>query len=74
MIVNVTDPKLDLEQGVVSRALLNKGGQSIQDDLTAKFRNGIKEGDIAESVSGDLNCIAVFHITMTKKKHGGDKV
>lgn len=74
VIVNMTSSNLNLEQGVASRALLAKGGTTIQEDLNTKYSNGIKEGEIAVSNSGNLSCKDVYHITMSKRKRGGHEV
>ena len=72
--MNATSPDLHLQKGIASRALVNKGGSTIQDDLNKNYTNGITEGQVAKSVAGTLSCKQVYHITMMKKKSGGPKV
>lgn len=72
--MNATSSSLDLQKAVASKALAEKGGPEIQEDLRKNYNNGIKEGDIAKSISGSLECEEVYHITMEKRQHGGSKV
>lgn len=49
-------PTLNLNMGKSSSAVANSGGATLQEYLNSKYKKGIKEGDIAESVPGNLNC------------------
>lgn len=52
--MNTTNTNLDLRQGAVSMALLQAGGQSLQQECTQKAP--IKVGEVAVTGSGNLPC------------------
>ncbi|KAK3598400.1 hypothetical protein CHS0354_019803 [Potamilus streckersoni] len=66
VIVNTVAKSLDLTHGAVSQSLLKQGGQSLQDECKMKYPNGIKDGDIAVTGGGDLNCQIVCHVALVQ--------
>ncbi|XP_050395683.2 protein mono-ADP-ribosyltransferase PARP14 isoform X2 [Patella vulgata] len=61
VIVNSTSSKLELKAGAVSGSILRVGGAILQTECDQKYPNGIGEGDIAETGSGNLQCRQVYH-------------
>ncbi|KAK3598397.1 hypothetical protein CHS0354_019800 [Potamilus streckersoni] len=61
VIVNTTSYSLDLSNGAVSQSLLKKGGQILQEECKMKYLSGIKDGDIAVTRGGNLDCQIVCH-------------
>ncbi|KAJ8298129.1 hypothetical protein KUTeg_024660 [Tegillarca granosa] len=64
VVVNSTssDLKLNSRPGL-SKSLLEKAGESLQDECDEKYPNGIKVGEIAITNGHRLNCQKVFHGT-----------
>ncbi|WAQ98783.1 PAR15-like protein [Mya arenaria] len=71
VIVNTTAPNLDLTQGAASRALLTKGGRSIQTEVNLKKGPGkLAEGSIVVTSGGNLDCKEIYHTTLQRRRHG----
>ncbi|KAK3598393.1 hypothetical protein CHS0354_019796 [Potamilus streckersoni] len=64
VIVNTVAKSLDLTHGAVSQSLLKQGGQSLQDECKKKYPNGIRDGDIAVTGGGKLDCKIVCHVAL----------
>lgn len=73
MIVNSTIKTLDLKEGSASKALLKKGGNSIQKECKAKYKDGLKPGEIAVTGSGNLSCKYIYHLYLPAWKEGKNK-
>ncbi|KAM9486128.1 protein mono-ADP-ribosyltransferase PARP9 [Clarias gariepinus] len=65
VIVNTIGQDLDLSPGLVSRALLNKAGPMIQEEV--KQHSYVSEGAIIPTAGYNLNCKAVFHTVCAHK-------
>ncbi|XP_076464945.1 protein mono-ADP-ribosyltransferase PARP14-like isoform X2 [Babylonia areolata] len=66
VIVCTTHPSLDLKKGILSKSILEHGGEAIQQDLR-KFleRNGPAElGKVVWTTGGNLDCKAVYHLSL----------
>jgi O-acetyl-ADP-ribose deacetylase (regulator of RNase III) len=61
ILVNSTNPNLDLTQGQVSTALLAVGGDGIQTECLQKYPKGIKRGEIAVTGPGRTKVDARQH-------------
>ncbi|KAI0233840.1 Protein mono-ADP-ribosyltransferase PARP9 [Lamellibrachia satsuma] len=60
-IVNSTNRQLQLERGYVSKALLDIGGQTLQNECQQKAPHGVKSGEVVVTSGGKLNCKFVIH-------------
>ena len=60
-IVNSTNRQLQLERGYVSKALLDIGGQTLQNECQQKAPHGVKSGEVVVTSGGKLNCKFVVH-------------
>ena len=69
MIVNSTSRDLNLENGLLSKSILNAGGQTIQTECKQNYPKGIQEGDVAVTSGGKLACRHVFHGCFPSWKH-----
>ncbi|KAL3864453.1 hypothetical protein ACJMK2_006137, partial [Sinanodonta woodiana] len=65
VIVNSVSKELRLKRGNLSKTLLKKGGEEIQDECNSRYPNGIQYGDIAVTGSGKLPCKKVLHAALT---------
>jgi O-acetyl-ADP-ribose deacetylase (regulator of RNase III) len=74
VIVNTTHPSLDLRSGAVSKSILDKAGQGLQDECNSKYPDGIKVGDVVNTQGHGLKCKAVFHTTLPPWSGGGKEV
>ena len=70
--MNTTGKNLDLRNGAVSASLLKAGGNSIQQELSKNYPQGLGDGEIAVSVGGNLKCRHVLHGSLMNWD-GGDK-
>lgn len=66
VIVNSSNPQLDLSQGRASSALLAAAGSRIQRECTQKYPRGVRGGEIAVTTGGNLNCAAIYHAVLTR--------
>ena len=60
-IVNSTNRQLQLERGYVSKALLDIGGQTLQNECQQKAPQGVRSGEVVVTSGGKLNCKFVIH-------------
>ena len=60
-IVNSTNRQLQLERGYVSKALLDIGGQTLQNECQQKAIHGVEFGEVVVTSGGKLNCEFVIH-------------
>ncbi|KAL3843095.1 hypothetical protein ACJMK2_021048 [Sinanodonta woodiana] len=65
VIVNTTSSFPNLH-GVIAQSLCKVAGLSLQSDCYSNYPNGLKDGAIASTSGGNLNCIKVFHIKLSK--------
>jgi len=56
VIVNSTNRKLQLNQGFVSRALLQRGGNILQQECDQSAPSGIQHGEVVVTSGGNLRC------------------
>ncbi|KAK3095440.1 hypothetical protein FSP39_014712 [Pinctada imbricata] len=61
VIVNTASKDLNLSQGFVSNSLLKAGGETLQEECTKNYPNGIEFGDVAVTSGGKLKCKNVLH-------------
>ena len=61
VIVNSTNCQLELERGYVSKALLDRGGETLQRECHQNAPNGIKCGEVVVTSGGQLMCQLVIH-------------
>lgn len=64
MIVNSTNPELNLKKGFVSSIICKRGGQEIEDELSRKYEKGIEFGSIAVSSGHRLGFQKIFHCAL----------
>jgi O-acetyl-ADP-ribose deacetylase (regulator of RNase III) len=65
VIVNTTAQNLDLRNGAVSSSLSKAAGQELQDEVTAKFPNGLEKRTIAVTGGYKLNSKLVIHTALS---------
>ncbi|KAL3843096.1 hypothetical protein ACJMK2_021049 [Sinanodonta woodiana] len=65
VIVNTTSSFPNLH-GVIAQSLCKVAGLSLQSDCYSNYPNGLKDGAIASTSGGNLNCIKVFHIKLSE--------
>ena len=61
MIVNPTNPELNLSYGFVSNAIVKQGGVEIQEELKRNYPTKIKIAEIVSSSAGKLPMKRIFH-------------
>jgi O-acetyl-ADP-ribose deacetylase (regulator of RNase III) len=64
VIVNTTAKNLDLKNGAVSASLLKTGGMELQQEVSKKYPNGIKDCEIAVTSGQSLKCDIVVHSSL----------
>ncbi len=66
-IVNTTRSNLELNNGSVSKLILQKAGQNIQDELTENYKKGLSENRlVAVSSGGNIKSLKnIFHIALS---------
>ncbi|KAL3843270.1 hypothetical protein ACJMK2_021212, partial [Sinanodonta woodiana] len=52
--------------GVIANTLSKVAGPSLQADCNQNYPNGIKDGEVAVTSGGNLNCRKVFHIKLSE--------
>ena len=72
--MNTTPPGLTLSNGVVSQAILQAGGDSIQQECEDKYPSGIKTKEIAQTKGGNLRCDKIYHLTLSDWANQGETV
>ncbi|KAK3597792.1 hypothetical protein CHS0354_006160 [Potamilus streckersoni] len=60
VIVCATSPDLNLNSGAASKSLLQRGGQSLQDECKINHAEKIQEGDVVDISGGELLCAKVY--------------
>ncbi|XP_060564916.1 protein mono-ADP-ribosyltransferase PARP14-like [Ruditapes philippinarum] len=68
VIVNTTSHNLDLRNGAVSISLSKAAGKELQEEVTAKFPNGLDKRTIAVTGGHKLNCQFVIHTALSNFK------
>jgi O-acetyl-ADP-ribose deacetylase (regulator of RNase III) len=68
VIVNTTSHNLDLRNGAVSISLSKAAGKELQEEVTAKFPNGLDNRTIAVTGGHKLNCQFVIHTALSNFK------
>ena len=76
MIVCPCHPSLDLSKGVVSKSILEVGGEQIEDDLSAYLnQNGPpRAGTIVCTSPGQLRCKAAYFMAIPRWRDDHGKV
>ncbi|CAI9714785.1 Hypothetical predicted protein [Octopus vulgaris] len=64
VIVNNTNKNLQLNDGSLSKSILNAAGPQIQDECNQKYPQGISTSEIAITKGYNLNCENVFHLAL----------
>lgn len=66
VIVSTAHPSLDLQKGVLSRSILQHGGDAIQQELQDYFQQygSAQLGKLVESSGGNLHCRRIFHLSL----------
>ncbi|XP_070210414.1 protein mono-ADP-ribosyltransferase PARP14-like isoform X2 [Littorina saxatilis] len=73
VLVNSSNPTLNMSNGQVSSALLKVGGPEIQQELASTYPQGITIGDVAVSSGGKLMCKKLFHCCLPEQKVQADQ-
>ncbi|XP_048237418.1 uncharacterized protein LOC124147196 isoform X1 [Haliotis rufescens] len=61
-IVNSTNMILKLDEGDISKCILDAAGPVIQDECRAKYPAGLEKGIIAKTGGGNLACRHIYHV------------
>ncbi|XP_048244604.1 protein mono-ADP-ribosyltransferase PARP14-like isoform X2 [Haliotis rufescens] len=61
VIVNSTSNGLDLNNGAVSKSILQRAGMVIQNECSQKYPSGVHPGCFAISSGGMLSCRQIYH-------------
>ncbi|VDI26732.1 Hypothetical predicted protein, partial [Mytilus galloprovincialis] len=62
LLVNTVGKRLDLTQGYVSKSILRKAGQTIQNECNKRYPEGISVGQVIMTTSGNLTtCRNICH-------------
>nr|XP_034328122.1 protein mono-ADP-ribosyltransferase PARP14 isoform X2 [Crassostrea gigas] len=69
VIVSSTDKSLNLTLGATSKSLLRAGGESLQEECTMKYKNGVQPGEVAMIKGGNLHCKQVYYGAIKKWDH-----
>ncbi|XP_056610123.1 protein mono-ADP-ribosyltransferase PARP9 [Triplophysa dalaica] len=73
VIVNTISDNLDLSMGLVSKAIFEKAGQKIQEELYKNKKHFVASGDVFVTKGHSLNCAAVYHTVCTLRSGSGAK-
>ncbi|XP_063446738.1 uncharacterized protein LOC134726268 [Mytilus trossulus] len=73
VIVTGSVPSLELNKARTSKLLLDKAGDSIQDECKEKYPSVITFSDVAITGPGRLDCQHIFHVTIQKFSSKGDE-
>lgn len=78
IVVNSTSQKLQLQDGMGSKALLQAAGSNIQQAVSSDYPNGVQLGEIAITGGHNLYCALVYHCYLGKwsesEKNAAEKV
>ncbi|XP_046554250.1 protein mono-ADP-ribosyltransferase PARP15-like [Haliotis rubra] len=61
VLVNTTTKDLNLSSGPVSKAILSRAGQDIQQQCQHNCPQGIGFGELCETDGGSLTCKQIYH-------------
>ncbi|CAI9714736.1 protein mono-ADP-ribosyltransferase PARP14-like [Octopus vulgaris] len=64
VIVNSSNKQLQLNDGSISKSILNAAGPQMQDECNQKYPQGISTFKIAITKGYNLNCKNVFHLAL----------
>ncbi|XP_029635758.1 protein mono-ADP-ribosyltransferase PARP14-like isoform X2 [Octopus sinensis] len=64
VIINSTNKILQLNDGSISKFILNSAGPQIQDECNQKYPQGISTSEIAITKGYNLKCKNVFHLAL----------
>ncbi|CAI9714770.1 protein mono-ADP-ribosyltransferase PARP14-like [Octopus vulgaris] len=64
VIVNSTNKNLELNNGSISKFILNAAGPEIQNECNQRYPQGISTSKIAVTKGYNLNCKNVFHLVL----------
>ena len=73
VVVNYTSCDLQLNQGAVSKSLLQAGGQGIDTECQQNAPDGIKFGQVVVTSGGNLKCRIIVHGACCKWNGGAGK-
>ena len=73
VIVAGTVPNLELDKARTSKLLLESAGDSIQDECSENYPQGITFGDVAVTGPGSSDCQNIFFVTLQKYTNTGDQ-
>ncbi len=65
VIVNIIGKDLNLNNGAITKAIMNAAGNGIKQEFTNKAPNGANPGDIVVTSGGNMNCTAIYHSVMS---------
>lgn len=71
--MNTISSDLDLSYGAISKAILQKAGKGIQEEIS-KCYNYNKYGDVIETTGHKLSCRFVYHTICPNRKQAFEKV
>ncbi|KAK7479331.1 hypothetical protein BaRGS_00029409 [Batillaria attramentaria] len=66
VIVSTVHPSLDLRKGVLSKSILEAGGDAIQQELQSfvQQHGRARRGGVVKTQGGNLKCRSVFHLSL----------
>ncbi|XP_069131153.1 protein mono-ADP-ribosyltransferase PARP14-like [Argopecten irradians] len=68
VLVTNSSGNLNLKAGRTTKALLDAGGETLQEQCNTNYPQGIRAGEVATTTGGNLNCQYVFYCFMTSWK------
>lgn len=73
LLVNTVGCDLDLANGVVSKTILTKAGNEIQNECWKRHNNGVQFGTVVTTSPGKMrNCQNICHGVLTEWYHRTD--
>ncbi|XP_076071626.1 protein mono-ADP-ribosyltransferase PARP14-like [Mytilus galloprovincialis] len=73
VLVNSAVPELNLGKGRLSKEILEAAGYSIQSECTDQYPTAIDSNTVAITSPGNLQCKAIFHVTLPRWRAQGDE-
>ena len=70
VVVNSSNPLLNLKMGRLSTEIMQAAGSKIQDECEKNYPAGIGFGQLAVTSGGNMRCKALFHGTIGSWDHG----
>ena len=72
--MNTVGGDLDLSQGMVSAAILQRAGPGIQAEVRKDRPRGLQVGELVASTGGNMKCQAIIHLRVPVWDDGAGKV